>query len=107
MKDEGLENFQQEIIRCCERYSQVQEGAFVNALLVAQGHMRTADRDVDDILEQRRLLIDCFFDYLVGTSVAIFAHYGGTDEVNEENFVDRTREKFAVLREMKKKQQGK
>ena len=50
----------------------------------------------------REFSLECFLDYLVGTSVAIAGTYASLDPQFEESFIDVVRDKFHRAREIKK-----
>ena len=95
-------NWQDAVVDCGQRFMNRMEGAFIEEVRRAELFLPKLMVAGEEKQSGREFLLNCFFDYLVGTSVAIAAGYASLEPDFEEQFVEVVREKFRRAREIKK-----
>lgn len=86
---------------CVHRFSQAVEDQFrvqLNAARTLLPPFKTKEENEANIRET----LDLFFEYFVGTMVAILCQYVSDEKQLEENMIALMRDKFERLRVMKK-----
>lgn len=97
------ESWRLTLVECGQRFSQAMEQAFVSEIQRAEKFV--PQRTPVEARKNRVALLECFLDYLVGTTVAISTSYGSHEEEFQKHFEEVVRDKFECVREIKKERE--